>query len=82
MATKATTRKAPMARDNTNPSNLGGLAPINTPTRYPNGSQNQTEVREAGVSNPNIYVVQPFKQRSKPKRYDLCKKSKNIRKFY
>jgi hypothetical protein len=67
-------RKASVTRDNTYHSNIGGLAPINTPTRHTYGSQDQIEGREAGVSNPNIYVVQPFKNASKPKDLIYAKK--------
>jgi hypothetical protein len=75
-------RKPSVARDNTYHSNLGGLAPINTPTRHIYGSQDEIEVRETGVSNPNIYVVQPFKNASRPKDLIYAKKVTNMNNIY
>jgi hypothetical protein len=63
------------ARGNSNHSSLGTLAPLNTPTRPFYGSHEQSEVHEGpGVSNPNIYVVQPFKNASVPKDFIYAKK--------
>ena len=63
-----------MARGNSIHSSLGTLAPLNTPTRRFYGPQDQTEAQEPGVPNPNVYVVQPFKNASVPKDFVYAKK--------
>jgi hypothetical protein len=65
---------APVARGNSTHSSLGTLAPLNTPTRRFYGLQDQKEIQEPGVPNPNIYVVQPFKNASVPKDLVYAKK--------
>lgn len=55
-------------------SGSGTVAPLNTPTRRFYGSQDHLSIQEAGVSNPNVYVVQPFKQASVPKDMIYAKK--------
>ncbi|CAF4873533.1 unnamed protein product, partial [Rotaria sp. Silwood2] len=56
-------------------SSLGTVAPLNTPTRRFYGPQDQAEVQPPGVPNPNIYVVQPFKNASLPKDFVYAKKN-------
>jgi hypothetical protein len=64
-----------MARGHSTPSSLGTLAPLNTPTRRFYGSNERREIhQEPGVPNPNIYVVQPFKNASVPKDFIYAKK--------
>jgi hypothetical protein len=63
-----------MARGNSVHSSLGTVAPLNTPTRRFYGIQEQVEIQEPGVPNPNIYVVQPFKNASLPKDLIYAKK--------
>jgi hypothetical protein len=74
MATTRGLTTASATRGNSNHSSLGTLAPLNTPTRRFYGSQNQSEIQEAGVPNPNIYLVQPFKNASVPKDLIYAKK--------
>ena len=62
---------ASATRGNSIHSSLGTLAPLNTPTRRFYGSQVH---EEPGVPNPNIYVVQPFKNASVPKDFVYAKK--------
>ena len=59
-------------------SSLGTHAPLNTPTRRFYGSLHQTEIVEPGVPNPNVYVVQPFKNASVPKDFVYAKKVNNL----
>ncbi|CAF3700348.1 unnamed protein product [Adineta steineri] len=75
MAAKSSSRKSSVTRDNSNHSSLGGLIPISSPTPHSQDTQSNKQNDDIGVSNPNIYVVQPFKQRSKPK--DLVYSKKN-----
>jgi hypothetical protein len=62
-----------IARGNTH-SSLGTMAPLNTPTRRFYGVNEQLDIQEPGVPNPNIYVVQPFKNASVPKDLIYAKK--------
>ena len=55
-------------------SGSGTVAPLNTPTRRFYGSQDHLQVQQPGVPNPNIYVVQPFKNASLPKDLVYAKK--------
>lgn len=55
-------------------SGSGTVAPLNTPTRRFYPSQDQLDLHEPGVPNPNVYVVQPFKQASLPKDLIYAKK--------
>ncbi|CAF2671643.1 unnamed protein product [Rotaria sp. Silwood2] len=77
MATTTTTppTAAAIARGNSLHSSLGTVAPLNTPTRRFYGPQDQAEVQPPGVPNPNIYVVQPFKNASLPKDFVYAKKN-------
>ena len=52
----------------------GTVAPLNTPTRRFYGSHDQIDRQPPGVPNPNIYVVQPFKNASVPKDLVYAKK--------
>jgi hypothetical protein len=74
MATTTGPTATSVTRGNSNQSSLGALAPLNTPTRRFYGLHGQSEIREPGVSNPNIYVVQPFKNASVPKDLIYAKK--------
>ncbi|CAF1149778.1 unnamed protein product [Rotaria sp. Silwood1] len=76
MATTTTPPTATtIARGNSLHSSLGTVAPLNTPTRRFYGSQDQIEIQPPGVPNPNIYVVQPFKNASVPKDFVYAKKN-------
>ena len=74
MATTRASTTGPIARGNSIHSSLGTIAPLNTPTRRFYGTQEQVEVQEPGVPNPNVYVVQPFKNASLPKDLVYAKK--------
>jgi hypothetical protein len=74
MAQSTGPRTNSVTRGNSNHSSLGTLAPLNTPTRRFYGTHDQTETQEPGVANPNIYVVQPFKNASVPKDLVYAKK--------
>ncbi len=82
MATTTTaTATGPIAasvpRGHSTHSSLGTLAPLNTPTRRFYGSHEQSGIPdEPGVPNPNVYVVQPFKNASVPKDFVYAKKVK------
>lgn len=67
MATTAASRSSAIARGNSTHSSLGTVAPLNTPTRRFYGAHDQVQPQPPGVPNPNIYVVQPFKNASVPK---------------
>ncbi len=73
MATTAPTAASVPGRNSTN-SSLGTLAPLNTPTRRFYGPNDQGKSQESGVPNPNVYVVQPFKNASVPKDLICAKK--------
>ncbi|CAF1625155.1 unnamed protein product [Rotaria magnacalcarata] len=75
MASKAAPTATAIRRGNSIHSSLGTIAPLNTPTRRFYGSQDQGLGHTPGVPNPNIYVVQPFKNASLPK--DLVYAKKN-----
>ncbi|CAF3463085.1 unnamed protein product [Rotaria socialis] len=75
MASKAAPTATAIRRGNSIHSSLGTIAPLNTPTRRFYGSQDQGLGHTPGVPNPNIYVVQPFKNASIPK--DLVYAKKN-----
>lgn len=72
-ATAAPTASS-IARGNSVHSSLGTMAPLNTPTRRFYGINDELAIREPGVPNPNIYVVQPFKNASVPKDFVYAKK--------
>lgn len=55
-------------------SGSGTVAPLNTPTRRFYGSHEQIDHREAGIPNPNVYLVHPFKNASLPKDLVYSKK--------
>lgn len=74
MATPNAPTTTSIARGNSIHSSLGTLAPLNTPTQRYYGAHDQREVQEAGVPNPNIYVVKPFKNASLPKDLIYAKK--------
>ncbi|CAF1162326.1 unnamed protein product [Rotaria sordida] len=75
MATATPPTATGIARGSSLHSSLGTVAPLNTPTRRFYGSQDQVGVQPLGVPNPNIYVVQPFKNASIPKDYVYAKKN-------
>ncbi len=81
MATTTGPTATSVAHGNSNYSSLETLAPLNTPTRRFYGLHDQTEIREPGVPNPNIYVVQPFKNASVPKDFVYAKKVIKYQKF-
>ena len=74
MASKAAPTATAIRRGNSIHSSLGTIAPLNTPTRRFYGSQDQGLGHTPGVPNPNIYVVQPFKNASLPKDLVYAKK--------
>ena len=67
MATTSGPAISGVARGHSIHSSLGTIAPLNTPTRRFYGTQDQIETQPPGVPNPNVYVVQPFKNASIPK---------------
>lgn len=78
MASKAVPTGTAIRRGNRVHSSLGTLAPLNTPTRRFYGSHDQGLSQTPGVLNPNIYVVQPFKNASLPKDLVYAKKVNNV----
>ena len=74
MASSTRPTRSSVARENSRQSSLGTHAPLNTPTRRFYPSQERLEVRTPGIPNPNIYVVQPFKNASVPKDFVYSKK--------
>ncbi len=74
MAASAGPTATSVPRGNSMHSSLGTHAPLNTPTRPFTGSHERTIVQEPGVPNPNVYVVQPFKNASRPKDLVYTKK--------
>ncbi|UJR34258.1 hypothetical protein I4U23_021662 [Adineta vaga] len=68
------TTKSALTRASTNPSTLGGLVPINSPNQKQ--EEEIEEEKDFNENDPNIYIIQPFKQSSKPK--DLIQRKKNL----
>lgn len=75
------TTTSAVARGNSVHSSLGTHAPLNTPTRRFYGLTDPSEVQEPGVPNPNVYVVQPFKNASLPKDLVYAKKVISLFRF-
>ena len=78
MASSTRPTRTSATRENSRQSSLGTHAPFNTPTRRFYPAHESVETRPPGVPNPNVYVVQPFKNASVPKDFVYAKKV-NIR---
>lgn len=74
MATSTVATGTSLQRNRPTHSGSGTVAPLNTPTRRFYGSQDHLEIHRQGISNPNIYLVQPFKNASVPKDMVYSKK--------
>ena len=74
MASSTRATRSSGARENSRQSSLDTHAPLNTPTRRFYPAHESVETRTPGVPNPNIYVVQPFKNASVPKDFVYAKK--------
>ena len=71
MAVRPSPRAAFPARADSHQSTLGRTAPLNSPIRSSPSHRNQTDNLQSTVSDPNIYVVQPFKHASLPKEFTV-----------
>ncbi|CAF1449250.1 unnamed protein product [Adineta ricciae] len=73
MTTNPHSRKSSVAHTST----IGALVPINTPSKHDEQHDNIEEKPDIDQEiDPNVYIVQPFKQASKPK--DLIERKKEL----